>query len=218
MDLTPTKLAKLPLGERLKTFGMSLIIPALVAGLGSTSPTAFIETASYVAAGAITLVLGWWSLKQMAATCPRCGKKLDKTSVTATDKNVRVECEECFEWLISDTGTLRAFAPTTDAAGKFTAPVFEAASWPQECAACAAPSTRHVEAKDRTVHAAALLVGKVGWSSASVKGIPVCDAHVEAIGLEIGQLGDVRFVFPDYAARGRYVARNKGMLPATIAK
>jgi hypothetical protein len=83
---------------------------------------------------------------------------------------------------------------------------------------CGAEATLRVEAKARTVHAAALLVGKIGWSSAIVRGIPVCDAHSEAIGLEIEQLGAVRFVFPDYAARRRYVSQNKYGIPATVAK
>ena len=158
-------------------------------------------------------------MRQMGATCPHCAKKLEKATVTATDKNVRVECDACFEWLLSDGGTLRAFtAADASETVAFTAPVFDGARWPDECAACGAAPTRRVEARTRKVHGAALLVGKVGWSSASVSGIPVCDAHQESMGLEIEQLGAVRFVFPDYAARSRYVARNKGLLPATVAR
>jgi hypothetical protein len=54
--------------------------------------------------------------------------------VTVTDKNVRVECEECFEWLMSDSGELPAFTPSdVGSVDEFTAPVFEGARWPQEC-------------------------------------------------------------------------------------
>lgn len=219
MDVAPTKLARLPLGERLKTFGLTLLFPAIIAGLGARSETAWLEIASYVLALAVTIAFGWWALRQMSATCPHCGTKLEKASVTAKDQCVRVECEECFEWLISDEGTLRAFTQA-DTAGVdgFSAPVFEGARWPKECIACGAAATRRVEAKARTVHAAGLLVGKLARSSDSIAGIPVCDAHLTAVGLEIEQLGAVRFVFPDYTSRRRYVAGNKGMVPATVAR
>ncbi len=196
-----------------------MIVPALVAGVGSKSETAWLETASYVVAGLLTVVLAWWSMRQMVATCPHCGKRLEAAAVTATDKAVRVECEACFEWLVSDGGMLRPWG-AGDAAGVqgFTAPVFEGSRWPNECAVCGAPATHGVEAKARTVHVAAALVGKLGSSTASLGGIPVCDEHDEAMGLEIEQLGAVRLVFPDYAARRRYVARHQGMIPATVAQ
>lgn len=219
MDGAPTRLTRLPLGERLKLFGLSLIVPALVAGVGSKSETAWVETASYGVAVLVAVALGWWSMRQMAATCPLCGKRLETAAVTAADENVRVECEHCFEWLISHAGALRAFgADDVPGPDGFTAPVFEGTRWPSECVACAAPATHLTEAKARTVHLAAAVAGKLASSSASLDGIPVCDAHDGAVSLEIEQLGAVRLVFPTFAARRRYVSRHQGMIPATIAR
>lgn len=139
--------------------------------------------------------------------------------MTATDKAVRVECEACFEWLVSDGGMLRPWELGDDpGVPRFTAPVFEGSRWPNECAVCGAPPSHGVQAKARTVHVAAALVGRLASSSASLGGIPVCDEHDEAMGLEIEQLGTVRLVFPNYPARRRYVVRHKGMIPATVAQ
>jgi hypothetical protein len=159
------------------------------------------------------------ALTAKVTSCPYCGAKLGATAGTdlsASDTDHRIECDHCFEWLVSHKGQVRAFTEQDSGELKeIEAPVFEGSVWPDECIICGAPPTHVEKAVQTKVELGKLLVGTLSVAAGSVSNLPYCDQHSGAVSLSIE--GDqLRLVFPDLGARRRYLHVNKGKKPARV--
>lgn len=164
----------------------------------------------------ITLAVTVQAMKSLQSRCPYCSSEIGSSStltLNPNDKNEKIECPVCFEWLISHEGTLRAFRPEDIGERKdFDCPVFINARWPNECIVCGAPAVRGLQAKRIKIDLDKLLVGKLSVASGSVSHIPYCAVHQNAVNVDVRN-GQLRVLFYDYAARRRYLAVNGVRVP-----
>jgi hypothetical protein len=151
-------------------------------------------------------------LVSLCAACPYCQKDQGAKSLvhlSADDKQKQFACENCFEWLVSDGGQVRAFRESDIGERKvFSCPVFGNGIWPEECIVCGTTATRKLRARTFNVGLASLLVGRLSVSYGSVKNIPYCDSHEGAVTVK-GVDGKIWADFNDYAAMRRYLHANK---------
>jgi hypothetical protein len=151
-------------------------------------------------------------LKSQCAACPFCHKDVGSGSLlnlSFDDQGKQFACESCFEWLISDKGQIRAFRETDIGDRKqFDCPVFANGVWPNECIVCGAPPTRHLNARTFNVGLGTLLIGKLSVSYGSVKNIPYCNEHKDAVTVKSFDR-KIWADFNDYSARRRYLNTNR---------
>jgi hypothetical protein len=174
----------------------------------------------YVFAGVALVVMvmeGSSIFKSQHAACPYCNADIGKASavdITRTDKNVKVECPKCFEWLCSSEGQLRAFKPEDITDQKeFSSPVFTSGHWPAECIVCGKAVVKYGEAKHTSMNVGKLLVGKISVAWGSVKNVPYCAEHEDQVKLKVDDK-EMFVLFNDYAARRRYLAVNPERKPS----
>lgn len=150
-------------------------------------------------------------LKSQCASCPYCGFEVGAKSMlqlSVDDKKLQFACDRCFEWLLSDGGKIRAFREAdVDKQKQFDCPVIANGVWPNECIVCGAAPTRHLNARTFGVGLGSLLVGRLSVSYGSVKNIPYCDVHKDAVTVKDSE-NKLWAVFDDYGARRRYLYVN----------
>ena len=159
-------------------------------------------------------------LKSQSAECPYCGHEVGAKSLvdlSADDKLKQIACERCLEWLISDQGQIRAFRESDvgskNASGisvteEFDCPVFANGVWPNECIVCGAEASQYLNARTFGVGLASLLIGRLSVSYGSVKKIPYCAIHKDAVSVKNSD-NKIWAVFNDYGARRRYLHVNR---------
>jgi hypothetical protein len=145
------------------------------------------------------------------APCPYCGKTVGAgaaDSVSGSDNPEHIECDHCFELLVAEYGKVRALNEA-DVAGKDEIEVMalKAGVWPRECIFCGAVPTRFEEAKVVKPEYAKLLLGAVSVQSGKLRGVPYCDRHSGAVGLNIRD-DALRVVFARLDMARRYLAVN----------
>ncbi len=216
------ELVPAPLFQKLKKVVAFILSGALLGaiawGIGWAFDLGWLQTTGYVLGGLVAAMGIFMGLTAQEADCPYCGHRLG-TGVFDTlqkgDEDAQIECGNCFEWLLSNQGTVRAFLEADVGDKTVDAPVCEGGSWPDECIACGAPAVRTEEASSNKFNAGALLVGSLSVSSGSVRGIPYCGEHGDAVSLAIRD-DHLRVEFTDYAARRRYVSVNRGREPISV--
>lgn len=205
-------------GTRFKKIMMMLsvgLVAGLIVGAICSGISHGATWAAYTGAGIAILIFGASLpsiLKSRQAPCPYCNKMIGdgaSTSITDTDENVQTECPQCFEWLISHQGQIRAYK-SSDAGDKkeFKCPAFVNAFWKPECIVCGAPPTHYSGAKQTKVQVAKLLVGKLSVTSAAINTIPYCNEHNDAVGVDVF-VDELHLIFNDYDARRRYLNANQ---------
>ena len=151
-------------------------------------------------------------LKSQCAACPYCHADLGSKSLlqlSLDDKKKQVACDRCFEWLISEAGQIRAFREADIGGQKeFDCPVFANGVWPNECIVCGAEVTQRLNARTFGLGLASLLVGRLSVSYGSVKNIPYCSVHKDAVSVKTVER-KIWAVFDDYTARRRYLHVNR---------
>ena len=149
--------------------------------------------------------------KDKITRCPYCDGEMGRNTninLTNRDKEV-IQCERCYEQLIIDDGTMRAF--TKDDAQpnqQFEAPVFENSVWPSECIACGDPVTHYEELKAERFNGELLVLGLASTSSGSISNIPYCDKHNKVVSLKIKSDGKLWVSFPDFEMFKRFLTIN----------
>lgn len=142
--------------------------------------------------------------------CPYCnGRITGSPFLLLADENSQFDCEHCHEWLISHRGEVRAFLPTdiTDQRS-FMCPMPKAGVWPSECIVCGAPAVRFLSARSIKFNAASLAIGRISVSDGSIKDIPYCDAHEDAVDAKIVS-DKMHAVFDSFLAQRRFLHVNK---------
>ncbi|MDB6026114.1 MAG: hypothetical protein JWM68_2337 [Verrucomicrobiales bacterium] len=171
------------------------------------------STYAAIAAGLYFLIATIRSmLKSQCASCPYCGFEVGSKSLlqlSLNDKDLQFACERCYEWLVSDASKVRAFRETDVGSKKeFDCPVIANGVWPNECIVCGAEATQRLSARTFGVGLSSLLIGRLSVSYGSVKNIPYCAAHTDAISVKDSD-NKLWAVFNDYSARRRYLYVNK---------
>jgi len=200
-------------GARIKGFLTMLAGAILIGGIpfviGYMEDIAWLQWTGYILAGLILLLA--ITVKTKAAQCPYCEQKFTIVpGKVLSGEGQQVECSQCYEWLVMEDGQLRAFG--IEDAGeldRFQAPTFEMGQWPAECICCGAPPVRYDHLKSTKFNAGALLGGAISMSKAGISNIPYCAVHADFLGLKIVD-DHPRLVFPDFNARRRYLAVNRG--------
>lgn len=171
--------------------------------------------------GLFVLLGGTVALTLQQAPCPYCQGMLGGTftsGLTLRDTKQQFECMHCFEWLVSDKGTVRALRDEDVVfAMVLSCPVFWNAVWPGECIACGAPASRQMEAKKLQAGPLLLGTGAMEEAAGAVKRVPYCEAHEAQVFLHQGDHGELLLLFMDYAARRRYLTVNARRVPLKLA-
>ena len=158
----------------------------------------------------MVLGLGWKASKAQISACPYCGADIGTHhTLNSDDRQKQLACDKRHEWLISDSGQVRAFREVNIGDKKeFDCPVFANGIWPAECIVCGAPATRRLNARTFGVGGAALLIGRISVSWGSVKDIPYCENHKDAVSIKTVDK-KIWAVFNDYAMQRRYLHVNR---------
>jgi len=143
------------------------------------------------------------------ASCPFCTERVDNIAPRSRSPK---RCQKCGEYSSVGDGQLRAYAPDTVA----NTPTFESflyadTHWPRACVLCGAPPTRLDELSSNKINAGYLIVGTLRISSTTLRGVPYCDAHKDAVTLFT--TGGVRLRWRSLPMLRRYLAANRGQLP-----
>jgi hypothetical protein len=162
------------------------------------------------------------SAKLQIAPCPYCGSNVgdgEDNELSLDDDGKAVECEKCYEWLLSSQGTLGPMDDITFSidATKARSPLFADGRWPQECLTCGAPATRFEKLTKRSMDGAALLVGRISVRTASVDNVPYCDAHSDQVSLVFAD-DKPKLEFKQLPSLRRYVSLNFGKKPVKPQK
>ncbi|OJJ21721.1 hypothetical protein BKI52_14565 [marine bacterium AO1-C] len=149
--------------------------------------------------------------KNKVTRCPYCERDMGRSTnsdLTNRDKQ-KVQCERCYELLIIDNGSMRAFTKEdTKPDQRFEAPVFENSIWPPECIACGDPITHREELKAERFNGELLVLGLASTSSGSISNIPYCDKHRKVVSLKIKADGKLWVSFPDFEMFKRFLTIN----------
>ncbi len=164
--------------------------------------------------GVLGLVLGVsaFSKKSLISACPFCNAKLTGITQDAATKGRVVRCNECFEYSQAGGMKVRPMDPGKVADKPvFIAPVFEGGNWPQGCVLCGEPATRHDELTARSiVHPASLAAGRLWLSSTTMKNVPYCAQHKDALELSVNQSKQLDLKWQSLRMMRRYLAANRG--------
>ena len=179
---------------------------------------------SYAGAGFVGLIMLLMikaALQGMRVECPCCKKEIGsdiETDLMVSDRKKQLACPFCREWLISDSGSVRAFREEDITDQKeFDCPVFENGIWPNECVSCGAAPTRSLEARSGKLNLGSLAVGRLSVSLGKVKNIPYCAAHKDGVSVKIVN-DKLHLAFEDYRARRRYLHANHANTAALLAQ
>jgi hypothetical protein len=194
------------------------IVGAICVGIGGSNA----KWPPYTGAGVALLIIVFEIpsiFKSQQAFCPYCGAIVGKDAsghITREDVMVQKECSKCFEWLVSDGGQLRAFKTEDITEQKeFRVPLFKTGTWPNECIVCGNAVTKYSEAKNTKLNVAKLLVGRISVAWGSIKNVPYCELHDDAVKLKVDD-PDMYLLFNDYSARRRYLAVNPTREPSKV--
>lgn len=143
------------------------------------------------------------------ATCPYCSHR--NAGMLEEEENKEVQCENCFEYLVVNRGTVRAMAADTVSENpKFVAPVFKDAEWPNACVVCGATPTHFDELKSTSVNVIALAIGRVRTMKGTVNGVPYCGLHKGCVTLSVTQDRKLELKWSSLRMMRRYLALNRG--------
>lgn len=177
-------------------------------GIGNLFDITWIQYAGILIGGIFVLIGIYIAFTAKIAPCPYCNSTPGNgafDTISNIDENEQIECDNCFEWLMSNKGEIRAF--TEDDAKQlkeFEGPVFNNGIWPSECIACGETPTHTKEVKNALSQ---LLIGRLSVASGSIKGIHYCDKHNNEVLLNIRD-DYLRIVFPDFNMLRRYLSVN----------
>lgn len=193
------------------TVTMALFFGALFAGIGLLVGWGWLLLLGCLLT-TILLCLGLWlGLTAQLASCPYCDQTLGEKSLeslSSNEKETRLICPHCYEWLICNKGKVRAFTEEDAQKEKeFSAPVFEEGTWPKECILCGQPPTRYLKAPHESPGLDRLLLGKLTSIHDTIEDIPYCDDHEDLISLRVSE-GKLYLIFPRLEMQRRYLALN----------
>lgn len=163
--------------------------------------------------GLLGLLLGGsgFARKSLVAPCPFCGEPIHGVTEKAATQGRMARCNECFEYSYLKGMKIQPMDPATVAnLPRFVSPVFEGGVWPQGCVLCGEPSTRLDTLKYRTLRAAPLLVGQLWLQTSSMKNVPYCAQHKDAVELSVSRGSKLDLKWRSLRMMRRYLAANRG--------
>ncbi|TNE45652.1 MAG: hypothetical protein EP343_26240 [Deltaproteobacteria bacterium] len=199
-------------------FGGAVIFGVLYF-LGSLFSAGWLQTTGYVLGGLCIPLSIWIGLTAKVAPCPYCDGVVGAgayDTIAMDDEAEQMECEHCFELLLTENGTVRALTEdNTPKPGSFTVSVVANGHWPEECIVCGAPPTHFDAVKKNKLEVEKLLLGSLSVQSGKIDGVPYCDQHGDAVSLAISD-DKLKVVFPELAMARRYLAVNPVRLPVEV--
>jgi hypothetical protein len=166
--------------------------------------------AGFVAALGLLLFVTAFSKKALIAPCPFCDSPITGI-LREQEKPQEVRCPECYEYSVVSGAKVRPMDPAiSNDTPRFRSPVFEGAVWPAGCVACGAPPTRFETLKDRSVSAAAAVVGRLRITTATLSNVPYCDVHRGGVELIIHQDKKMDLKWCSLRMFRHYLALNRG--------
>jgi hypothetical protein len=221
---TVNSLGKAPLANKIRKVLLGILVviigAGLLVGIGYAVGENWLMIAGYVLGG-LSLVGGVGSaLTSKFSNCVYCGAELGKTldgTLAKDDENKQIECEKCWEWLISHKGSIRAFTQNDayDMDVAMHAPVFVNGGWQDECAVCGDTTAKHEQAKKSKMSAEQILVGSLSANRALAGNIPYCSEHSDSIGLQ-HEDEYLKVVFPYTDMMKRYLIFNAGRMEKRV--
>lgn len=150
--------------------------------------------------------------KSLISACPFCGAPVKGiTEKVATLGGSTVRCNACFEYSTIGAMRLKPLEPGAPAGSpKWVAPAFEGMVFPPACALCGEPPVRFDELKSRNVGAVAALAGRLRLTTATLKGVPYCAQHKDAVDVAVNQQKQVDLAWRSLRMMRRYLAANRG--------
>lgn len=204
---------EMSIGKKLKIMGI-LLAAAVVCGGASwflLGHGRYIWGTILGAVGLFCLVAGLGP-KNWTAACPHCGADIDTIDAGKAAEGKPVRCDGCSEYSTVTDGMLHALDPAATSADKvaFESPAFRGGSWPDGCVACGAPPVRFEDVSKLSVGGPELLLGGVGVSRGSVKGVPYCGQHKDLLALKVDVDKKLRIRWASLRMMRRYLAANRG--------
>jgi hypothetical protein len=188
-----TQLGRASFGTKIKKFLIALLAGALVGGISAAAGAIlwpWVGYVGYVLTALLLLVLVKGAFTGMVAPCPYCGAILGaetgEDDLAIDDEAQSLWCKKCGEYVTLQKGELRPHEPTVvTPEPTFKSHVFTNGVWPPGCVLCGRAPVRRDDLGTTDVSGAALLVGRLSVSTGSVKGVPYCAEHGEAVKLSI---------------------------------
>lgn len=118
------------------------------------------------------------------ARCPFCNALITDVADNLTSPRA-YRCTACGEYSSVEGRVIRAHDPSVVAdKPTFAADIVSPLVFPRGCVQCGAPPTRLDELKSRDVKAAHLVVGRVRVETTTLRGVPYCADHADAVSLD----------------------------------
>ena len=200
--------------DEARTATTSMLVIAAMLLVGAGLLWRFQHPIAAAICGVLAVVLGAsaFAKKTLISSCPFCGAMLTGITEEAAIQGRLIRCEQCFEYSQTGGMTMRPADPNRVAdEPKFISPVFERALWPQGCVQCGEPATRMEDLKHRSIiHPGSIAVGRLWLGTATMKNVPYCAEHKDAIQLVINQSKQVDLRWRSLRMMRRYLAMNRG--------